>query len=72
MAPELSRGSDVTLDCWEKAFLRPGALTSPALGDRMMVLIFLFAAKPGWAAILEMMMMITITIIIFRHLTSHG
>lgn len=62
MAPELSRGPHVTLDCREKAFLRPGALTSPALEDRMMVLIFLFTAKPGWTAILE----IIIIIIIFR------
>lgn len=47
MAPELSRGPHVTLDCREKVFLRPGALASPALGDRMMVLIFYLLLSQG-------------------------
>lgn len=37
-AEQRVRGS--TDECLEKAFLRPGALTSPTLGDRMMLLIF--------------------------------
>lgn len=47
MALELSRGPHVTLDFREKAFLRPGALTSPALGDKMMVLIFYLLLSQG-------------------------